>query len=770
MSEVRRTSNGRTVRRLGVHVLGAADLDVTSPNLEAGIAKLEALPDDASRWEELTRPPQLTTPTEGRFAMRPLHTALEAGCDGLLLVATRQDPPDRGDTWRLAELVQPLLRRRGVVVRSVEVREFGLEGFRTATRRGLEAFTQGASVDEVVLVVGGGAKLAFAGALLGLIQAGWTPRLLQPPREGESLAPPQTLRLEVSLVPWLVRTHQYEVLAQLATLEESERRAWRALAAAQALDWRALAAAGVEEEDLEELRRRYPGVPAPDLPCPLAQVASKPTTEAEWRWYRRTLQASLLVRAAGDPSSALYLGRPWTEARVLELAFRDPNCDHPGLRALRQGEHGALAELLRRPRDLKPGPVRDLLENQEVRELCRLDSEASHGKLRHDGRDWRPGLRGHLAALAQDLAPDALPPVMEELLVLLPVGETGLREQRGWSAEGQAEAALRALTDHLSLRSVSSWRAHLRLVASADVRDHAGRLQARAEELRFRSVEAIEVDPEDAEAATVVIADRLEADTGLAGCAEALLVTGPGTKAMNVAMVVGGGQWGTNRTLSLQVGNLREDERQRSSRLEMDRDQVLLRLGPDRVVAPILTLALRRLRLDTARRVLEMASYRWRRLQKPVAELERRLMGLGGRGKKAEAEAKVWFPARARAFAALAGEDPWRAVYATCAAAEAAWPSPQHNGEYGASPWRVEGRPRGRELWWVRNDSPFGHRVWASPPSAEEVRRLIEGVIEEVRRRPPDGPVAFQPDDAIVGALKGLEEGVEHVAAGIGLR
>jgi len=82
----------------------------------------------------------------------------------------------------------------------------------------------------------------------------------------------------------------------------------------------------------------------------------------------------------------------------------------------------------------------------------------------------------------------------------------------------------------------------------------------------------------------------------------------------------------------------------------------------------------------------------------------------------------------------------------------------------------VEGRPRGRELWWVRNDSPFGHRVWASPPSAEEVRRLIEGVIEEVRRRPPDGPVAFQPDDAIVGALKGLEEGVEHVAAGIGLR
>jgi hypothetical protein len=146
------------------------------------------------------------------------------------------------------------------------------------------------------------------------------------------------------------------------------------------------------------------------------------------------------LRASGSVigrpwASESALGRPWTEARVLELAFRDPNRDHAKLRALRQGEFGALAGLLQRPQDLRQGPVRDLFQNQEVQELCRPGSQASHGKLRQDGRDWRLELRGHLATLAQELAPDALPPVTEELLVLLPVGETRRREQRGWSTE-----------------------------------------------------------------------------------------------------------------------------------------------------------------------------------------------------------------------------------------------------------------------------------------------------------------------------------------------
>jgi hypothetical protein len=320
---------------------------------------------------------------------------------------------------------------------------------------------------------------------------------------------------------------------------------------------------------------------------------------------------------------------------------------------------------------------------------------------------------------------------------------------------------LRGLTDHLSLHSTPSRRVHFRLVASAGVREHAGRLRARAEELRFGSVE--------------VIADRLEADRDLVGCAEVLLVTGPGTKAMNVAMVMAGRQWSTNRARSLQVGNLREDGRQRSSRLEVDRERVLLRLGPDRVVEQILTSALRELRLDTARQVLGMASYRWRGLRRPVAELERHLLGSRGRGREVELEAQAWFPARVRTFATLAESDPWRAIYATCAAAEAAWPSPRRReGEYDASPWRVEGRPCGQAPWRVRNRSSFGHQVWASPPSAGEVRELIEGVIEEVRKHPPGGPndlqpEDFRPDDAIVTTLRRLEASVERVAAGIGL-
>lgn len=206
MSEVRSTSSERTVRRLGVHVLGAADLDRKPPELAEGLAALEALSGDEARWRELTRPPQLVSPGGRRYAMRPLHTVVEAGCDGLLLVATRQDPPHRGDTWPLAELVGPLLRRRGVAARTVEVETFDLNGLRTAVRKGLGRFTRSAPADEVVLNLGGGAKLAFVGALLGLIQAGWTPRLLDPPYEDEPLVPPRELGLKVSLVPWLVRT------------------------------------------------------------------------------------------------------------------------------------------------------------------------------------------------------------------------------------------------------------------------------------------------------------------------------------------------------------------------------------------------------------------------------------------------------------------------------------------------------------------------------------------------------------------------------------
>jgi hypothetical protein len=757
------------IRRLGVHVLGAADLDVRSPEFAAGVAELEALP-DGERWARLTRAPQLTSPAEGRFAMTPLHAALEAGCDGLLLLATRQEPPHAGDTWRLAELVRPLLHRHGVVAAVVEVHALGLEGFRAATKRGLERLFRHMEAEEVVLIIAGGAKLAFVGALLGLVQAGRVPRLLEPPHEGEPLPPPRELQLNVSLRPWLVRTHQYEVLAELAEIDAAERRAWRALAAAQALDWRALGAADVERSDLEALCRRHPEIPVPDLPCPLAEVGEKPSNEVGWRWYRRTLQASLLVRAAADLQSALYLARPWTECRVRELAFRDlANRDHPKLRALDNPQvTSALGLLLERPQDLNPGPVRDLLENQEVQALCWLGSGASHGKMRqHD--DWRRGVRGQLVKLAEDLAPDCLPPVAEELLVVLPVGETTAREERGWSAELQAEAALRALTDHLSLRPISNRLVHLRLVTSPAVRNHARRIQAYADDLRFRSTEVIEVDAEDIEAATTGIARGLEEDRHLVGCAEVLLVTGPGTKPMNVAVALGGGEWGSNRALPVRVANLKENEAERSSWLEVDRDQVLPRLGPDRVVAPILLQALRQLRLDMARQVLNLASYRWRWLQQRVLELEARLVG-PRRQEHGHAEAKIWFPARARAFATLARSDPWRAIYATCAAAEAAWPSPrQKGGGYGPSPWRLRSRPRGYELWRVRNDGPFGHRVWALPPPESEVRRLIEGVIEEVRQRPLDRDISFRADDAIVRLLRDLERDVRRVAEEPGL-
>jgi hypothetical protein len=772
MRELRREIKG--IRRLGVHVLGAADLGVSPMQFAAELMAVEALPPGEPRWRRLGRPSKAEAPGEPSYAMSPLHAATQSECDALLLVATRQEPPDPGDSWRLAHLVEPLLHGRGVAVHIVEVHHFGLEGFKRAVKDGVDWFDRRWQPDEVVLVVGGGPKIAFLGALLGMVQAGRTPRLLEVPRKGEPPRSPSDLQLEVSLLPWLVRAHQYTFLAEQPEIHQQQRRVWSGLAAAEALDWRALAVVGVTGADLQQLRKDHPQIPIPDLSGPPTH-GEPPVDEAGWRWYRRTLQASLLVRATDDPLSALFLTRPWTECRAMELAFQDPaNRDHPMVAALRQGDHGALTHLLENRRELAPGPVRDLLENAEVRELCRLGSEASHGKL-HRERDWRLDVRDHLETLAQDFGPECLSPMAEEHLVLLPVGETTAREERGWTADLQAEAVMTTLTDRLLLCSIPHRSVHLRLIASAQVLDHARRTRSSAEAHGLRSVEVILVEPNDIQGGTREIAGRLEQDRFLVGCAEVLLVTGPGTKSMNVAMLLAAGQWATNRAVPMQVANLKESRRSdgsgtgQRSFLEVDHERVLPRLGPDQVVAKIVTPALQWLRLSTARRVLGMASYRWRDVERSVAELERQLWGFGQRRRKTD-EAQILFPARARAFASLAERDPWRAIYATCAAAEAAWPSPRRDRGFDPSPWRAKGRPWGGKLWTERNYGPFGHRIWASPPSAAQVRQLIDGVIDEVRQRPPKGPVAFRPDHAIVAALEQVKRDVERVDARIGLR
>jgi hypothetical protein len=763
----RQRSDGRGVRCLGIHVLGAADLDAsTVEEFAVRLSDLERLPDGDDRWERLSLPPRITSPTGVRFATTPLQAALRAGCDGLLLVATRQDPPRPGDTWRLAQLARPLLEERGVRVRVAEVRRFDVDGFREATEAGLRDLAPRPGEGEVALVMGGGPKVGFVGALLGMVQAGHLPQVFEPRREGEAHRAPRVLRLHADLVPWLVRTHQYDVLAHLGETE-AERRVWRALAAARALDWRALGRVGVGEEELRAVRERHPEVLALDPPRPPAGTGRKPADETGWRWYRRALQTSFLIRATGDPASALYLARPWVDCHVRELACQDPvSREHALVRALDGPEADeALGRLLERWTDLAPGPVRALVGAPAVQQLCRLGGLASHGRLA--SHDWPHHLLDALAALAEDLDLGAAPPVGGGLLLLMAVGQTENREARGWSPEGQAEAAVGALVRYLALRLLPRGRVHLRLVGSERVRAHAQRLRDAALRQRFGSIELVEVDPEDTSAGLAEAERWLEGDPRLAHSSEAVLVVGPGTKPMNVVVTLAGGQWGTNRALPLRIAYLREQERggRWSSVLEEARERVLPRLGPDEVVAPLLLFALRQLDLGTVERALRLGSDRWSGLEPRVDELQRLLTPARGE-RRGVPDPRVWFPARARAFADLAGSDPWRAVYATCAAAEAAWPSPRRRDGGGSrpAPWRVPTRPRGHELWRVRSEGPFGHCVWALPPPANEVRRLIEGVIEEVEASPPGGPVPFEPGDAIVRRVDELVEEVRRLA------
>jgi hypothetical protein len=697
-----------------------------------------------------------------------LQTALEAQCDGLLLVATRQEPPHVGDTWRLAGLMRPLLEGRGVVVRLVEVQRFEVDGFRAATEAGLRELLSQFQVGEVVLIMGGGPKVGFIGAFLGTIQVvDSLPQVLEPRLAGEVRPASEVRRLEADLVPWLVRTHQYDVLAGLAEIGAAERRVWRALAAARALDWRALSRVQVEEGDLEAVRSSHPEALALESSSPPEGMGNKPHGEVGWRWYRRVLQASLLVRAVSDPVSALYVARPWTDCHVRELSFQDSaNRGHELVCALDgPGADEALGSLLERWTELAPGPIRTLVGAPAVQQLCWLGGLASHGRF--DGHDWPHHQLGALVALAEGLGLEAIPQVAGGLLLLMAVGQTEVREARGWGPEEQAEAALEAIVEYLAVRLLLRERVHLRLIASERVRTHAQRISDGASRRRFGSVETIDVDPMDTRTVLKGIVGRLDSDPKLAGCSEVLLVVGPGTKHMNVAVVLGGGQWGTSRALPLRVAYLHERERQGrwSSILEEAHERVLPRLGPDEVVAPILVFALRRLDLGTVRRALELGSNRWAKLENGVIELQRLLTPARG-GRRGTPDPRAWFPARARAFATLAEDDPWRAVYATCAAAEAAWPSPERRrgGGHRPSPWRVPARPHGHELWRKRNEGPFGHQVWALPPEAEEIRRLVEGVIEEVRCDPSNQAVPFVPEDAIVQRIEELVKAVHDLA------
>ncbi len=766
--EEKRRPDRREMRRVGIHVLGAADLDVPRvEEFQAALDQFEQLPTRRRHWTLLERPPLITAASGIRFATTPLQAAVRAGCDGLLLVATRQRPSHPGDTWRLAKLAQPLLEHHGMLVRVVEVDRFDVDSFRSAIEGELRQLASELTIGEALLIMGGGPKVGFVGALLGMIQADHLPQVLEPRREGEVDRPPAVRRLEADLLPWLARTHQYEVLAGLAEGTDGERRAWRALAAARALDWRTLAGIEVGPSDLEAVRRRHPGVLVLKVPSPPFRIGSKPTDEVEWRWYRQALQASFLVRAASDPASALYLARPWTDSRVHELAWQDPNNkDHKLVRALDgTGADEPLGQLLDRWDDLAPGPIRSLIQAPAVQQLCHLGGLASHGRLAED--DWPHHLLDALAALAEDLEPGTTPPVGGGLLVLMAIGQTENREARGWSAEGQAEAALEAVVRYLALRLQSRGRVHLRLVASERVRAHARRVLDAARRRQFGSIDVIEIDPEDTEAALARVAGWLEDDIQLANGSEVLLVVGPGTKQMNVVVTLAGGRWGTNRALPLRVAYLREREDHGAwwSILEETRERVLPRLGPDQVVAPVLSFSLRRLDLGTVRRALALGSDRWQPLEPRVRELQR-LLTPARAGRHGAPDPCAWFPPRAWAFVRLAKQDPWRAIYATCAAAEAAWPAPPRRGRGGnrPAPWRVPERERGHELWRVRTQGPFGHQVWRTAPSSGDVYRLIEGTIAEIEQHPPKGPVPFEPRDAITRRIDELANEITRLA------
>jgi hypothetical protein len=628
------------------------------------------------------------------------------------------------------------------------------------------------SIAEVSVDATGGPKTAFLATLLAVIAAGWRPMVIEPV-PGETIPAVRSLTLEADLTPWLVRERQFSSLAHLAAPRSARRRVWQHLARCQALDWAGIRDADAGEDEIAAARRDHPYLVVPPALTPPPE-AGKPATREGWTYYRSMLQSSFLARVDADPASALHLARPLIETWVRELAHQDrAGAESPLVRALDDNQAvNPLHSLVNGTRTLPAGHIRTFLENPALQRLHSLGNDASHGKYPPAG--WQEGVGSVLAAWSDSLSPRvaAAPPATGDVLIVIAVGEGRQRERdRSWPSRAQLAAQVEAIAAELTIRLTSPRRCHLVMTHTAQVHDQAEMLRSLAIERLFASVTSVVVPPDGADQATELVEGALVGAAGHERCAEVMVVAGPGTKAMNLAILLACARWAADRARPLTLMSMRELKQPLAPSSVLDRagQSVLPRLGQDRIVGDVLVSALRRLELATAARVIQLGSARWAGLAAQVANLETLIYGHPPRKSDSEHwrdQAKRWFPARAACLARVATLDAWRAVYSTCAAAEAAW----YAGRRVRSVWydQRKGRRRGYELWRLRNQSPFGHEPWREAPDPAFVDRLIADVILEVRDN--SNAADFEPPDALTGRLDILLTQVDEIAGHPALR
>jgi hypothetical protein len=721
---------------IGIHLLGAADLGEGPETYPQRLRDFLAAPLEG-RVELLLRTRQdahqSALPPIGSF----LHHAPEPLTE-LWLVATNQIdvPPDdwrrRGDTLALARGIREVLGQRPALygaacsVRVLEVRRFALRNFAGAVREELETMPRRR---RVLVDMGAGGVEAFLGVLQGCLEAGYLPTLVPTNRQDVRDPRPFQPLVPQDVSAWLVRNGAFDAMAELHPDQE---RVWRGLAELCRYRW--LEARELLRGSSVERRVGDPGG--------LGQ--SLPTRRQQWTFMRTVLEANLLRQVGAGQARGIVPGHQWPELRLRELWHEEGLWTKEQQRSFRiaverateaeRGRHVPFEdcdfEAFLKRKDLwagLPEPVAQLCGDPRWGKLFTLSKKSGH---------WlgMPQPEEAMEAIRFLDRPDRVDPVVDalealghpvprslprDILLVACVGERDLQDGR--------TPMLDAVLDGLRGRGVEPDRLHLRLLVSEALITSGRELAARALGAGLASAELVTVaHPADFQGWHKRLVDHLRASTGLKATRLAVVVTNPGTKAMNLAALTATLSWGFDTVTPVVVAPVRRGSD--GSVLDLDLSpsgRAMARLAHDHAVGRVLKVALSRLDLDLAGAVVNLGSAAWAEV---ASDLQRYLEDVWGSDQDPPERRRQRFEARAQVCLERVRHDPPAALHEFCALAEYTWK------DRGAD-WRDPRRgPRCRELWEWRNRGPHGHRLWASVP-ASRLDRAMRAAIEELHKR-----------------------------------
>lgn len=518
-----------------LQIVGEAHLGVRPGTPEAAdhVNALEAMSDDDLALELLTR-----TRTESGHAQSPLAALLDAvqhlgwanePCE-LIFVATRQTPPHPQDTHRLAGLLMRAVPARARVDpeaaafpvltcdRTIEIDEFRLGSIVGRVATALRSVGD----RDVTLALGAGATTLQIGVLLGCVTAGLRPTILELNRQdvpgGGALLQIET---SVALQRWLARVGRYTALSATRFSDPRTGNAVAVLAAAASFDWpeaRKLA---------HSYRRTVPPLPA--FGAGQGDVAA---------WTAFAVRAWL---AARDPFAYVWF------IRLAQFVLDDLVRKHPALKDVLVPANGQCSDG-RCCEDHSSVRIETLMRCPRINVACKRSKSTEMrtlGKWRDAiGPAWKKARSVRHVAIDVDLEPLAefvaahdfgpqpdgnlpgLPPLDaprrgrgRTSLVLAAVGK------RFWDDQGQSPPlnALMAAIGPNSTRVI--------LLASAQT---AGLIPSTG---AFTDVVVVDDDGRSVDVALTALRSHLRETSPDLGAVHVAI--GPGTQAMNVALLIG---------------------------------------------------------------------------------------------------------------------------------------------------------------------------------------------------------------------------------------